>query len=464
VRLRFSSMRARTTAGFVLIIALILGCFITTLLTFSERGAEYDNRQTLNKIADLSRADMQAPNWKDKLLARLQAPAFRDQHIVLMLASREEGVVWKSEPNTPPWPPNRDNPRDDQWKVAVRPVGERRLIVARPWAGVLRDREAKKLDMLFMAGFILLAVGAGGWLVVGRTLSPIRKLAKQASTASAEHLNLQLSSPSNDVEVVDLVETLNDLLSRISETAESKGRFYAAASHELRTPLQALSGHLELALSRERPAQDYRSALEEAQKQSNRLKSLVQSLLLLHQLENSSAQVGEEVDLTGACMQAISQMRGLVAARQLQLSEQIAESIVAEGIPNHAEMLLRNLVENAVKYASPQGEVRVALTTNGVTTFEVFNTCDPVPGWNSDKVFEAFYRPDPARNANTGGNGLGLAICRAIANANGWDLQVTQEPDGVLARVAFEKKRIKKAKHGRRTGSVRAEANAPLQA
>jgi two-component system, OmpR family, sensor kinase len=68
---------------------------------------------------------------------------------------------------------------------------------------------------------------------------------------------------------------------------------------------------------------------------------------------------------------------------------------------------------------------------------EVFNECPPMPGWNPEKPFEPFYRPDTARNARTGGNGLGLAICRAIATANGWTVALRQEPGGVRAVACF---------------------------
>jgi signal transduction histidine kinase len=67
----------------------------------------------------------------------------------------------------------------------------------------------------------------------------------------------------------------------------------------------------------------------------------------------------------------------------------------------------------------------------------VFNECPTIPGWNPQKLFEPFYRPDAARNARTGGNGLGLAICRAIASANGWTVELRQEPRGVHANAVF---------------------------
>jgi signal transduction histidine kinase len=100
--------------------------------------------------------------------------------------------------------------------------------------------------------------------------------------------------------------------------------------------------------------------------------------------------------------------------------------------------MVRNLVENAVRYASEGGSVAVTLARRGGRlTLEVYNECGPLSVANPERLFEAFYRPDAARNARTGGNGLGLAICRAVAAANCWRVSLRRERDGLRATVAF---------------------------
>jgi signal transduction histidine kinase len=100
-------------------------------------------------------------------------------------------------------------------------------------------------------------------------------------------------------------------------------------------------------------------------------------------------------------------------------------------------MVVRNLVENAAKYAEQGGEVEVRIDPAG-PGFEIFNTCRPVPEWLPERTFEPLYRPDASRNAATGGNGLGLAICKAVCDLNHWPLQVQQVNGGVRANVLFK--------------------------
>src|SRR5207249_3809373 len=139
----------------------------------------------------------------------------------------------------------------------------------------------------------------GSWLLVGRTLAPISCLSREARAAEGRGALAQLAAPSEDVEITELVSTLNQLLERVRATASQKSRFYAAASHELRTPLQALSGHLELALARDRSPEAYREAISEAYVQTRRLITLAQDILLLSQIESARAlPPTEQVDLS----------------------------------------------------------------------------------------------------------------------------------------------------------------------
>jgi signal transduction histidine kinase len=533
------SMRARMTAGFVLVLAPCLVILSVYLPVFSQRAAELKDQRQVGWIAERVIQRMAAPNWRERLAEFVEANLPRSSHVAVLIVDENGTPVWRSPGPRLPWPllewadwrrelrqrreraeaeaaaktallsPSREGAPGnratgegqgdqsversreataqkesagkaraeeralaearatahravdarlggDDWRVVgLFGVGpERRawtLVIAQDWGAVVRDRVAQKRLLLLLSLCVVLGVAAGTWVLVGRTLSPIRRLALQADAASVENLQVRLKAPSGDAEVVELVDTLNGLLTRLAETAAVKGRFYAAASHELRTPLQALSGHLEVALSRSRTAEEYETFLQEASRQTGRLTSLVKDLLLLHQLDSihgsdvqtgaarghPAPQVTEPIDLGQVCETVLAQLAPLIEARALRFEADLGDGIEIRAAPSHAQILVRNLVENAVKYASEGGAVTLCLTAGGPARLELFNECLLAPEWSPQKLFEPFYRPDAARNARTGGNGLGLAICRAVAAANGWTVTLEQEARGVRAVAAF---------------------------
>jgi signal transduction histidine kinase len=312
-------------------------------------------------------------------------------------------------------------------RVRTARVGADTAVFSLSWAEEERNLERQAAGLGVVAVVIVLACGIGAWALVGHTLSPIQELSRQANAASAETLLLRLEAPSDDAEVVDLVRTLNGLLGRVSDAAAARGRFYAAASHELRTPLQALLGHLELGISRERAPAEYRAVIEEARQQANRLIALTRDLLFLNRIESRNADApSEAVDLAELCARAVRAGRSIADERAVCVTVNGPESIPIVVPSSHAEVMVRNIVENALKYTPRGGTVDIRLAADP-PRLEVVNDCDPASAWEPERLFEALYRADTARASESGGNGLGLAICKAIADADGWTLTVSRE-------------------------------------
>lgn len=283
-------------------------------------------------------------------------------------------------------------------------------------------------------------ISAGAWVVVGKTLKPLNQLARQAGFAAKDKHFYKLVAPSQDEEMVQLVTTLNDMLSNLAQISAAKGRFYSAASHELRTPLQALSGHLEVAMTRDRTAEEYRAVIHECNAQATRLVGLVQDLLLLHQLDNAVRLDRKHVPLRASIERALQLAQPLLKSRSLIVQYQPDDEIRAEAAPNQIDIFFRNVVENAAKYADPGSVVRITLSCGTkFIAFEIENQCATAGQLNKDKLFEPFYRPDRSRNAKTGGNGLGLAIVKAIAEANHFavNLEASDKAVRLMARFPF---------------------------
>jgi signal transduction histidine kinase len=427
------SIRTRMTVGFVAIMATAVACVSLGIVLVSNQMSEVGNSRFINRIAQRSAERTDQPDWRARLISNARERPLRDRNIGFVLVDNNGKIVWQSRAGLP----NPSGLQPSHWYIGRAPAAGGMLYALQSRANSHSLSEDLIPPLIALSAFTILAVAVGSWFLVGRTLQPIGQLAAQADEASAEKLYLRLEAPSEDKEVVHLVHTLNGMLTRVSDTVASKGRFYAAASHELRTPLQALGGHLETAISKQRTADEYEEFLHEAYAQSDRLSSLVQDLLLLHQLESASPEHSETADLEAICNSVLESLQPLIEAKELCLAANIAQ-VTVHGRESHAQILVRNLLENATQYSTPECPIRVTLSpTKTGAKLEVFNHALTPPDWDSPQMQEPFYRADASRSSRTGGNGLGLAICRRIATANDWVMQLTNVDGGVLATVLF---------------------------
>lgn len=351
----------------------------------------------------------------------------------LLILDGQGQFVARSRWAAPRWPRRGE----DGWRVRVVRAANATVVIGVPWhryqAALVREAEL----LLVLVVCVAFVVAVGVWVLVGRTLRPIRLLVRQVEGAPMESLRGTLAAPSEDAELVELVHTLNQLLSRLDQTVAARGRFYAAASHELRTPLQALSGHLELSLTRPRTVEEYREVVREAFGQTRRLTRLVQDLLLLNQLhQRTSLPPSEPLDLVDVVQRSVRQFQSAFQSRHLELALDLPDDAEVELPPSHVEVLVRNLVENAAKYAVPETTVTIGLVyTPGQWHLTIRNACtDEIPA-QADRLFEPFYRPDASRSSRTGGNGLGLATCKAVSDLHGWVLLWRREATGVCVEV-----------------------------
>jgi len=431
--MRPNSIRARMTAGFAVFIGVLMLAVCAAFFIYTKHADRQNADERLALALDEIKSELGSGEHnldKPDELLREEYDDLRGADVALMVVDTHDKVLATSQKEVPTWPMHNDD-----WRVTTYTVNNRTIVIGVPWAKTERELRERTLVLLGLSVVVVLLSSVAAWFLVGRTLAPIDNLARQAQAASAESLQVRLGAPSPDTEITRLVDTLNDLLARLERTAAARGRFYAAASHELRTPLQALTGHLEVALSRRRTAHDYEVALDEGRAQAERLTTLVQDLLLLNQLDaNTSRPPGVLLDLADICENELAHLRPEAATRGLIIELTLPERCELTAPWHHIEMLVRNLLENAVKYATLGGEVHITLKPGRL---KVYNDCAPIEGWDADKYFEPFFRPDASRNSQTGGNGLGLAICKAICDSDGWDIDLRPEKDGMSATVTF---------------------------
>jgi two-component system OmpR family sensor kinase len=268
-------------------------------------------------------------------------------------------------------------------------------------------------------GGVVLALGAG-WLLAGQALRPVSVLTETAQTiAHSRDFERRVPLSGDHGELGLLAATFNDMLTSLEEAYEAERRFVSDASHELRAPLTAIQGNLHLLEHvPDMPDAERRGAIAEASREAARLAQLVADLLALARADAGAQVRREPVELDRVVLEAFGAARHL--ARGQQLSVEQIEPLLLQGDRDRLTQLLILLLDNAVKYTPSGGAVSVALRREGAWALvTVRDTGAGIPAADLPRVFERFYRADPARARDPGGTGLGLAIGKWIVEQHG---------------------------------------------
>jgi signal transduction histidine kinase len=284
---------------------------------------------------------------------------------------------------------------------------------------------------LVFAGAVVVAV-ALGWLIAGRFLRPLRKITATARDISASNLSRRLSITGRDDEFAELGETLDDLFTRLEASFQAQRHFVANASHELRTPLTAERTLLQLALADpDATVQTLRSTCQQLLALGYQQERLIDALLTLASSERGIAQWAP-FDLAEIAAKAIMDRRREADRRGIRIDTTL-DTATATGDPNLAGSLVENLVDNAIRHNLDSGQIEISTaTTSGQATLAISNTGAVIPPGEVNRLFQPFQRLGTERVGHAGGNGLGLAIVRAIAGVHGATLTTSARPDGGL--------------------------------
>ena len=298
----------------------------------------------------------------------------------------------------------------------------------------------------------LVLAGTGGWLLARRALRPVDQMTTAARRIEAEHLAQRLGGAEVDDELGRLARTLNEMLARLEAAFAQVRRFSADASHELKTPLTVLRGEIEVALRNRRDPAEYERVLRAVLEEVESMARLVDDLLLLSRADAGALKLDSgPVELDRLVEDVAKEGEVLGRAKRVRVTIKSLEPLVVRGDGPRLKQLLRNLVENAVKYTSPGGQVTLALQavrrdgSEPDSKFEIRNSklAEALGVWAEivvqdagigiapealPRIFERFYRVDPARSRETGGAGLGLCIAKTVAEAHGGAIEVQSAP------------------------------------
>ena len=238
------------------------------------------------------------------------------------------------------------------------------------------------------------------------------------------------------VKVISLEKDLQILVllsdeSEAERVHEVRRDFVANISHELKTPIGALSLLSEAVLS----AKDEPAAVEKfasrMQQEAKRLTGLVQEIINLSRLQDSDPlQMAEPLSLGDLIAEAVDQCLTTSTARKIGISVSTDVSVIVFGDRDQLLMAIHNLIENAINYSPENTKVSISTTIEGgIVTISIADQGLGIPESDLERIFERFYRVDPARSRETGGTGLGLSIVKHVATKHGGDITVWSSPN-----------------------------------
>ena len=207
-------------------------------------------------------------------------------------------------------------------------------------------------------------------------------------------------------------------MSRLERAFVQQQVFVHDAAHELKTSVTIIKSSLQLLTSRKRTATEYERGLEMCLSDCARLEDLVQKLLLLARVEQPREEpiAAAKTNLSDCLREVVEAMEPLASVRGVKLVVDLKEGAMARIASDDCATLATNLVVNALQHTPAGGTVMLQVVSNcGTTGFRVEDNGEGISAEDLPHVFDRFYRGDPSRSRNTGGAGLGLAICKALA-------------------------------------------------
>ena len=291
---------------------------------------------------------------------------------------------------------------------------------------VYNNKADYKRNSLIITVLLALLGGVVTYFISGHALRPIREFSDKIEEVQAQNLSDSRIEENNVKELNQLGISYNKMLERLSDAFEIQRQFTANAAHELRTPLALMQVQLDLYNSASHPGNDADTlqTIKMVTEQNDKLNRMVKTLLDMSELQSVGRD--DKIILDAIVEEVLADLEPLAVEKNIKLIGKCEDATMI-GSDILIYRLVYNLVENAIKYNHPLGQVTVtAYQRNKHVYLSVEDTGSGIPKELRERVFEPFFRVDKSRSREMGGVGLGLALVREIALLHGGT--VTAEP------------------------------------
>lgn len=280
--------------------------------------------------------------------------------------------------------------------------------------------------LLISFPLVLLVQFFASSIAASKAIAPVHQLIQTASRIGDSNISTRLGLPGHRDELFELTQTINELLARIEVSMVQQKQFTSDASHEIRTPLSAIRGTLEVLIRKQREPHVYEEKIAGTIKEVDRLDALLDQLLQLARIDAGIAARNETICLSELVLFLGEKWERQAAEKGINLQLTIPEDAMVMGDRLYLELILDNLLNNAIKYGKPQGHVFL----NWDKTSRMLSVKDDgigIPAKDLPHIFNRFYRADESRSSAVKGNGLGLSIVKKLADLQHIVLNVESE-------------------------------------
>lgn len=259
------------------------------------------------------------------------------------------------------------------------------------------------------------------WLIVSSTLSPVNQLREELASRKADHLE-PLSADNLPEELIPVVIQINSLFAMLEQAFNNERNFSSDASHELRTPLAGLLTQIQVAQKTE-DGEVRNQALQQALNAISRMTNIVMQLLTLSRVQHQHGNIEKQpVDITQALMELIADMDGIAHSKQIDIELIADDKLCITANPQLLQILLRNLLDNAIKYSPEGGRIKIqSRQLNQQLWLSVEDSGPGVAETDLQRLTQRFYRCQETANT-VKGSGLGLSIAQRIIGLHNGDI------------------------------------------
>lgn len=273
--------------------------------------------------------------------------------------------------------------------------------------------------------------------LAGKSIEPLEKISQKTNQITQQNLGERVPDLGTNDEIGQLTLAINSLLGRLEQAMQREKQFTSDASHELRTPLSVLRGTLEVLIRKERSASEYEEKIKTALGSIDRMSAMLDQLLALARVENGKNLVQEELELI-TFLEELADKFSSEQQQRITFQSLVGMPIYVRTQEKSLEMILTNLLENAVKYSEGKEGIFLRVGKKDKAFIEVEDAGSGINPEHLEKIFDPFFREKEALDKGIPGTGLGLAIVKKLAEESAIQLSVTSKKNkGSIFKLEF---------------------------